>query len=294
MANRKLPRHRNPSAVFLLAALLSSALPSSDARAQAQGQPKSSSKTGPAAPAAVNEQALAALKEMSSALASAKTLRFKVRSLIPMKTASGAWITLIGEASVMRAGNDKLHVETGGDLFPFQLFFDGKSVTAFSPEKKVYARRDASGTIDEALAQAAKNGEAYFVFADLVSADPYAAMTKGLQSAIVVGTSTVDGREAQHLAARGKALEWEVWIGTKDRLPRMVTLTDTGDARKPTQIVLLSDWELDQSLPADAFSFNAPADATQIPFGDPAKRTAIGRRPPQAGEQPRARPEGTP
>lgn len=226
---------------------------------------------------------MAALKEMSTALASAKTLRFKARSFVPMKDASGSWITLIGAASVMREGKDKLSVETGGDLFPFRFYFDGKTVTAFAPNEKLYAQKDAPGTIDQVLDQAAKRGEATFVFADLVSSDPYTTMTKGLQSATVVGTSTVDGVETQHLAVHGKKLDWEVWIGTKDRLPRMVTLTDLADARKPTQTVQLSEWALDQALPSDAFTFNAQAGATKVPFRDPRQlATASGRRAPPA------------
>jgi hypothetical protein len=226
-----------------------------------------------------------ALREMSATLASAKTMRFEIRNLRPMKVAGGDWITLVGAETVMREGKDKLFVETGGDLYPFRFYFDGKTVTAFAPKDNVYARKDAPGTIDEVLDRAAKKGEVAFAFADLVSSDPYASMTKGIQSAIVVGTSTIDGVETQHLAVHGKEMDWEIWIGTKDRLPRMVTLTDVGDARKPTQTLLLSDWALVESLPADAFRLDAPADAIQVPFRDP-RQMAAARRPAAPARRP--------
>jgi hypothetical protein len=228
-----------------------------------------------------------ALREMSTKLASAKTVRFEVRNLLPVKIGTGDWITLVGAGSVLRQGNDKLFVETGGDLYPFRLYYDGKSVTAFAPKDNLYARRDAPGTIDEVLDRAAKKGEVTFAFGDLVSADPYAAMTKGIQSATLVGTSTVDGVETQHLAVHGKAMDWEIWIGTKDRLPRLVTLTDVADARKPTHTMQLSGWALDESLPADTFSFEAPANAVEVPFRDPRQMMAA-RRP--AGGAPARRP----
>jgi hypothetical protein len=221
---------------------------------------------------------MAALEEMSKALASARTMRFELRSFVPMKVSSGDWITLVGAGSVMREGKDKLFVETGGDLYPFRFYFDGETITAFAPGENVYAQKDARGTIDEMLDRAEKRGEVAFVFADLVSSDPYAAMTKGIKSAVVVGTSMLDGVETQHLAVHGKTIHWEIWIGTKDRLPRMVTLTDIGDARMPTQTVQLSDWALDESLPADAFRFEAPADATEVPFRNPGQPMAA-RRP---------------
>jgi len=202
-----------------------------------------------------------------------------VRTLRPMKLASGAWITLIGAASVKREGKDKLSVETSGDYFPFHFYFDGKTVTAFASEKKIYAQKDAPGTIDEVLDQAAKNGTVTFIFADIVGSDPYAAMTKGLQSAFVVGASTIDGVETEHVAVHGKMMDWEVWIGMKDRLPRLVTLTDTSQARKPSHALQFSEWALDQSLPGDAFSFNAPADAIKVPFRNPGQMVT-GRRAP--------------
>jgi hypothetical protein len=282
-------RHWNPR-VAILAGALSLALPSGQAGGQAEGERQQPSKADQAK-AAGTEQARAALKEMSTTLASAKTLRFKTRSFVPLKIASGAWVTLIGGASVKREGKDKLAIETGGDLFPFRFIFDGKTVTAFAPNEKLYAQREAQGTIDEVLDRAAKSGEATFVFADLVSANPYAAMTKGLQSAMVVGSSTIDGVETRHLAVHGKVIDWEIWIGTKDRLPRMVTLTDTRDPRKPTQTVQLSEWALDESLPPGAFAFEKPADATEVPFRNPRQAMASARRGPPAQ---RPRDGGTP
>jgi hypothetical protein len=274
-----MPRRRTPGAFVLAGALLlSRPAPALSASAE---KPPGAAHAG----AEQTEQAKAALREMSTALASARTLKFKVRSLIPMQVAGGDWITLVGAASVMREGNDKLSVETSGDLFPFKLIFDGKTVTAFAPEKKVYAQKEAPSTIDAMLGQLARRSETAFVFGDLVSADPYASMTKGLKSARVVGTSTVDGVETQHVAVHGQKLDWEIWIGTNDRLPRLVTLTDVAQARKPTQTVQLSEWALDQAPASDAFSFKAPADAMKVPFQNPEQRrekAAARRGPPPA------------
>jgi hypothetical protein len=219
---------------------------------------------------AATEQATGLLKEMSKTLASAKTLHFKTRSLVPFKSASGDYVTIIGASDVMREGKDKLAIETGGDLFPYRLYFDGKTVTAFAQKDNVYAQREAPGTIDTLMEQAAKKGGVpMFVFADLVSADPYAAMAKGLQRAMIVGTSTVDGVETRHVAVHGKQLNWEMWIGTEDHLPRLLTLTDKNDANRPTYTLLLQGWEVDKSLPENAFAFQAPPDAMKVPFRDP-------------------------
>jgi hypothetical protein len=239
---------------------------------------------GSKAPASASgSPATAALQEMSRTLASAPSLRFRVRSLRPMKLEDGRWITLVGDSTVSRQGKDRLRVDTGGDFFPFQLYYDGKTLTAYAPEKRVYAQDQAPGTIDDALARAEKRGEATFEFRDLLSSDPYKRMSQGLVNAMVVGTSTVDGAETQHLAVHGKKLDWEIWIGKTDHLPRMVTLTDLADARKPTQTALFTNWEVGGAIPADAFTFNAPTDASKVPFRDPRQATAEGAAPARSG-----------
>jgi hypothetical protein len=277
-------RHGNPRA-FLAGAALSVAVLVGDARAQDHAQQDAgTSKPAPRAAAGQkDEQAMASLKQMSTILAAANTMSFKTRSLIPIKGPAGNWITLNGSATVKRQGKDKLHLETGGDVFPFMLFYDGKTLTAYAPNEKVYAQQPAPPTIDQMLDQAEKSGEVTIAFADVVSADPYASMTKGLKSAMVVGTSTLGGAEVQHLLVHGTGLDWEIWIGTKDHLPRMLTLTDTTEARKPTHVVEFSDWALDESLPAGTFAFDAPSDATKVPFRSPSQRAQArqGPRPPR-------------
>lgn len=223
---------------------------------------------------ASSSPAEAALQQMSRTLASAPTMRFNVRTLRPVKLEDGRWITLVGGAAVTREGKDKLRVETSGDFYHFQLYFDGTTLTAYAPGDRIYAQEGAPETIDDVLARAESRGQAAFEFRDLISADPYSAMTRGLMSAVVVGTSTVEGVETQHIAVHASTMDWEIWIGTGDHLPRMVTITDLGDARKPTDTLLLSDWTVGGAIPAEAFTFVAPSDATRVPFRDPRQRVA--------------------
>jgi hypothetical protein len=237
------------------------------------------SKEAAKAPPAKDPEAMASLKAMGDALGQAKTLKFKTRGLRPMQLQDGQWITLVMTANVARQGNDKLRIESGGDAFPFDFIYDGKTVTAFAPKEKIYAQNPAAPTIDDALAQSEKRGEVTIAFGDLVKSDPYSAMTARIKKARVIGTSTVGGVETQHLAVEGDKNNWEVWIGTQDHLPRMVTLTDLTDTRKPTHTMEFSDWKLDENLTPDLFSFNAPADATKVPFRKPGAEKMVAGRP---------------
>jgi hypothetical protein len=275
----------------LLAAALSCVLLTNGARAEeaktaAPDAKTAAPKESKAAAPKKEEQAMTALKDMSTTLAGAKTLHFKVRGLRPFKMQDGSWVTLVTSADVMRDGKDKLFVQAGGDAFPFDFYYDGKTVTAYAPNEKVYAQRDAPPTIDATLEQAQKNGEVTIAFADVLTSDPYASMTKGLQSASVVGMSTLAGTETEHLKVHGDKMDWEIWISTKDHLPKLLALTDTTDARKPTHMIEFSEWKLDENLPSNTFSFNAPSDAQKVPFRKPgSKQMAAGRAGPRPGQQ---------
>jgi hypothetical protein len=272
----------NKLGIVVLAGAAAAALGLGEVRGQSQTAPQrpapagapptgSSSTATPSSTASTDkdERALKALQGMSTTLASAKTLRVKVRNVIPMQLPSGRWVSLIGASQVTRQGQDHLYVETGGDQFHFNLFFDGKTVTAYVPDQKVFAQEEAAGNIDNMLELARKRGKNSFPFADVLVSNPYAAMTANMQDAALIGTSTLGGVETQHLAFTGKEVDWEIWIGTKDQLPRLVVVTDTTDAHKPSFTCEFTDWQLNQPVPPDTFAFKNTTGAAKIPFRDP-------------------------
>jgi hypothetical protein len=108
MARRRIPR----TALFAAALVLAPALAAAAERARGQA----ATPGGPAKVQRTDEQAMAALREMSTTLAAARTLRFEVQSLLPIRIGGGDWITLVGAGSVLREGTDRLFIETGGDL----------------------------------------------------------------------------------------------------------------------------------------------------------------------------------
>jgi hypothetical protein len=209
------------------------------------------------------------LKEMSQTLKDAKTLRFKLSSHIPMQTANKQWITLLGAGDVAREGNDKLFVRTGGDLFPFELFYDGKNETAFAPKENVFASKAAPPSIDDLVERARARGENAFPFADVIVSDPYSSMMEGTTSGIVVGTSSLRGVETEHLAFRGPKIEWQIWIGKKDHLPRMAVITDLSVAAKPSHTLEFTDWVINGRIPGQTFAFQNSTNAKEVPFRAP-------------------------
>lgn len=214
-----------------------------------------------------DERALALLKSMSDTLAGAKTLSFRVRGIVPTPSPTGQFVSLFASSRVVMQRPDKLFVEARGDLFPSDSFYDGKTVTVIGADRKFYAQRDAAGGAIEALMQSVQPGsDATAPFLDLLVADPYAFLTKDFSSALWVGQSTIGGVKTEHLAFTAPGLDWEVWIGAADKLPRLMVVSYRTGERQPTFTVELSEWKLNAPVPAKTFSAAIPQGAVKLEF----------------------------
>ena len=105
-----------------------------------------------------------------------------------------------------------------------------------------------------------------FPFADVLWSDVYARLTKDLATALYVGQSTVGGVQTDHLAFTAGELDWEIWIGARDRLPRLMIGAYRNLPRSPTFLVEFMDWKLNPPVTAATFTPAIPPGATKIEF----------------------------
>jgi len=214
-----------------------------------------------------DERALTLLKGMSDTLAQSKTLGFKARSLVPIAAPTGQFVSLFGNSRVVMQRPDKLLVESRGDLFPSNLYYTGKTVTAVALDQKFYVQREAvNATIDAAIQNANPGADALAPFVEMLVSDPYAVLTDGMLTAMVVGQSSIDGVKTDHLAFTAKGVDWEIWIGAQDKLPRLMVVSHREGERQPTFTVAFSDWMLGKPVPANTFNAVIPKEAVKLDF----------------------------
>jgi hypothetical protein len=212
-----------------------------------------------------DERALKLLKAMSDKLAKANSLSFGVRGLVPIGAPTGQFINLLASSRVVMQRPDKLFVQARGDMFPSDIYFDGKTVTVVTADKKFYAQQPAAGPGLDTFAKSPQPGaDAVAPFFDMLTADPYASLTKDYLSALLVGQSTVGGVKANHLAFTATAIDWEIWIGAADNLPRLMVISYRFPERERTFTVEFSDWKLNAPVPAKTFSATIPAGAKKL------------------------------
>jgi hypothetical protein len=228
----------------------------------------------PSALPAKDERALAVLRRTSEALARMRSFAFSVRSLQPVAVPGGQWASLVGRYRVSVKRPDRLYVDQGGDLFPQRIYCDGKRVTFWSPDRKVYAQEAAPPTLDALLARFPGSGEQSLPFADVLLASPWSAWEKEMLRAVYVGESASLAGALDHVAVTSEGVDWQLWVDRNDRLPRLVLAVHTSVPRSPVVMVEFSDWKADPQLPASTFAFEPPKGATRIEFRSPAAEAA--------------------
>jgi hypothetical protein len=226
-------------------------------------------------------KAIELLKAVSNRLAAAHTLSFSAVQIFESPSRQGPPLAFARKTDVILQRPDKLRVINSADGPASEFYYDGKTMMAFAPAENLLAVSDAPPTIDAMLEAAYHAAGIFFTFTDLVVADPYKDMAEGLTLAYYVGQSqVVDGTTTDMVAYIDNGVFIQVWIGTEDKLPRMVHAIFLDDPERLRSQVKFSNWQLDLTVPPDAFALSNAANARRIPFADIHLHSASGAKPP--------------
>ena len=238
---------------------------------------------------ALEPKALELLKASSDRLAAAHTLSFTAVETYESPSRQGHPLVYANKFEVTLERPDKLRVLTLGDGPASEFYYNGKTMTAFAPAENLIAVTDAPPTIDAAMEAAYKLSGTYFPFDDLIVADPYKDMAEGLKLAYYIGQSHIVGDTTTDMVAYvDNGVFIEIWIGVEDKLPRVIHAIYLNDPAQLRHNLLLSDWKLDPTIPADAFTPTDAANAKHIPFAHPHPQPPPGAKPPAKSKPPKA------
>jgi len=220
-------------------------------------------------------RALDLLQAMSKRLAAASALSFTAQVTYEHPSRLGPALAFMTISEVLMQRPDKLRVMTLGDGPASEFYYDGKTMTAYSPAENFVAVAAAPATIDEALKAAFRDAGIYFPFADVLLADPYGNLAAGLVSAFYIGQSKVVGATLTDMVAfANNEVFMQIWIGADDKLPRMLRAVYRRDALRQRHQMELSNWKVDPVVAATDFAAAKSASALAIPFAHPAAKPA--------------------
>jgi hypothetical protein len=141
---------------------------------------------------------------------------------------------------------------------------------AYAPAENLLAIADAPPTIDKALEAAYHAAGIYFPFTDLIVADPYNDLAPGLKLAYYIGQShVVGGTTTDMVAYSGDGVFVQIWIGSEDKLPRVIHALYLDDPEQLRHNLLFSDWQLDAPVTAESFAPANAGNAKRIQFAHP-------------------------
>jgi len=240
---------------------------------------------GPSGEAALEPKAIAVLKASSARLAAARTMAFTAVASYESPSLLGPPLVYSTRSDVTLQRPDKLRVITPGDGPVSEFYYDGKTITAFSPTEKLVAIADAPATIDATLQMAYNSAAIYFPFTDAVASDPYGAIAKTMELAFYIGQSrVVGGTTTDMVAYAADGVFVQMWIGAEDKLPRRARAVFRNDPLRLRHQVEFSNWQLGKPVAAGAFAPAGAAAAKRIPFAHPDPG-------PPSGEAPSAAPK---
>jgi len=224
----------------------------------------------PQAGPALEPKAIEILKAASSRLAAAHTLKFTSIEFFESSSSHGHPLSMTTKSEVTLQRPDKLRVITSADGPASEFYYDGKKMMAYAPAENLVAVADAPPNIDAALEAAYHSAAIYFPFTDLIVADPYKDMAEGLTLAYYIGQSKVVGDTTTDMVAYvDHGVFVQMWVGVEDKLPRLLHAVFLNDPEQLRHNLILSNWKLDDPIPADAFTSAKAASANPMPFAHP-------------------------
>ena len=231
------------------------------------GQEKAPAQTPKAAAPAPTPDPKQVLGQMCDFLKQQQQFSFKAEVTNDQVYAGGKKLQFSQELEAAFRRPDKLRIDGVGDLESKQLIFDGKTLTLYDKDKKVYATIEVAGDIDAALDKAYNDYGLKVGLAELGSTRLCEHASKDISHALYVGLHEVRGVSCHHLAFDRKDIYYQIWIEAGDKpVVRKVVITQKKLPHSPQWTAYLSDWNLSPSLSDNLFAFVPPAGAEKIKF----------------------------
>ena len=217
----------------------------------------------PAAAPTIDPKALEALKSMGTHLRDLKSFWLHADTTIDEVDDNDQKLQFGGTVDFKVRRPDHLLAEVDTDRRHRTYYFDGKTLTQYSPRMGYYATVSAPGTLSD-LADVLKNRyDLSLPLTDLFRWGTDKDDGSGITAAAVVGPATINKVECEHYAFRQPDVDWQVWIAHDTQLPCKLVITTTEDDSQP-QYVALFNWHTDATFEDKTFVFDKPKTARKI------------------------------
>ena len=209
------------------------------------------------------------VKAMSDYLASQKAISFDFDTNLEIVTKQNQKVGLASSGTLTLNRPDKIRATRRGGFANVEFLSDGKTMTLFGKDAKLYAQVDAPSTIDQLVDTLRDKYHRPVPAADLLMSNVYDQLMPQVVDTKDLGSGVVGGVECDHLAFRTKEVDWQIWIAQGGRpYPCRYVITSTQVAGAPQYTINVRTWKTGAEVAADQFSPRLPADAKKLNPGD--------------------------
>ena len=224
---------------------------------------------------AVDPAALRILKQTTDLLDGLQKFKLSTQNIIEDMHATGHRVDYDLSANVTVKRPNKLRADRTGQLMNQRFFYDGKTLTLYSPSEKVYATQAAPETVEKMINFARETVGVLLPAADLF-----------LQQGLSADDAGPDGGRGGRQGGRGRGqhhhllfvrpgAEFQIWVEDGARpWPRKYVVTETDTPEKLSITTFLTDWNDAPAVDDAQFAFVPPAGTSEtrfIPYGTTAK-----------------------
>ena len=220
-----------------------------------------------AQPAGIAPEAQRLLKASTDFLAGQKQFSAETRNTLEVVLKSGQKIEFNHTARMAAQRPNKLRAERTGDLVNQVFVYDGKSLTLYNPQEKVFAQVAAPDSLEGMLDFARTKLDIVAPAGDLLYSVAFTGLMAEVTEGFVAGQAVIEGTLCDHLAFRAPHVDLQVWVqrGTQP-LPRKLVITTRDMPGAPQFAVTMTRWNLKPTFGAQTFAFKPPAGAVKIDF----------------------------
>lgn len=162
-------------------------------------------------------------------------------------------------------GPNKLLVRSEGDKGSRDFYFNGKTLSYYSLDRNQYGQIDAAVPVMEMIDTVNKLYGIDFPIADFFYPTFVDDILAESGSLVYLGLTKVDGKECFHIAGTAKDKTFQFWIANDAwSLPVKVVIVYTSKEMTPQYEAVLSNWQVNPTLPDAMFEFSVPHMAKRI------------------------------
>jgi hypothetical protein len=213
----------------------------------------------------IDTVAVAILDRMSAVIGQLSSCSVTIKCNYDITSKELGLIKHSDEQQLFLHGPDKLLLKSDGDRGSRDFYFDGKKLSYYSLDKNQYGQIDASMSLVEMIDTVNKLYGIEFPAADFLYPSFVDDILMESKELVYLGLTKIDGKECYHIAGRADDKTFQFWISDDAFcLPAKMVIVYTNQEMRPQYEAVLTDWQVNPTLPDVIFDFTVPHKATRV------------------------------